>query len=92
MLGFWDFSPLYFLLRFSSFCGVLREVRWILLVVDGRTEQILGNELPALAREVARVETVCAYAGENYPSICIFMQGFCALGSCLFVWNSISRN
>lgn len=48
-------------------------MRWILLVVDGRTEQILGNELPALAREVARVETVRAYAGENYPSIYIFM-------------------
>lgn len=32
--------------------------------VDGRREQILANELPALAREVARVETVRAYAGE----------------------------
>ncbi|KAG0471078.1 hypothetical protein HPP92_015624 [Vanilla planifolia] len=29
---------------------------------SGRTEQILGEELPALAREVARVETVRAYA------------------------------
>lgn len=29
-----------------------------------KSEQILGEELPALAREVARVETVRAYAGE----------------------------
>lgn len=30
----------------------------------GRSEQILVEELPALAREVARVETVRVYAGE----------------------------
>lgn len=30
----------------------------------GRTEQILGEELPALAKEVARVEAVRIYAGE----------------------------
>ncbi|KAF4375901.1 hypothetical protein F8388_004991 [Cannabis sativa] len=30
----------------------------------GRTEKILGEELPALAKEVARVETVRLYAGE----------------------------
>lgn len=32
--------------------------------LDGRSEQIVAEELPALAREVARVETVRAYAGE----------------------------
>lgn len=30
----------------------------------GRTKQILGEELPALAKEVARVEAVRIYAGE----------------------------
>ncbi|KAF5734701.1 hypothetical protein HS088_TW15G00193 [Tripterygium wilfordii] len=30
--------------------------------INGRKEQILGQELPALAKEVARVETVRAYA------------------------------
>ncbi|KAK9116787.1 hypothetical protein Sjap_015734 [Stephania japonica] len=34
----------------------------------GREKQILGEELPALAKEVARVETVRAYAA--YKSIC----------------------
>lgn len=32
--------------------------------VLGRSEQILGEELPALAKEVARVEAVRVYAGE----------------------------
>lgn len=29
-----------------------------------RSEQILGEELPSLAKEVARVETVRMYAGK----------------------------
>lgn len=37
------------------------------MCVDGegkeRAEQILGEELPALAKEVARVESVRTYAG-----------------------------
>lgn len=32
---------------------------------NGRPEQILGQELPALAKEVAKVETVRMYAGEK---------------------------
>lgn len=36
----------------------------------GRTEQILGEELPALAKEVARVEMVRAYAGQCF---CCFL-------------------
>lgn len=31
---------------------------------SGRREQMLADELPALAKEVARVETVRSYAGE----------------------------
>lgn len=34
------------------------------LCVDGGGRKILGEELPALAKEVARVEMVRAYAGE----------------------------
>jgi hypothetical protein len=36
---------------------------------NGRAEQILGEELPALAKEVAKVETVRIYAGEFFSFI-----------------------
>ncbi|ONK57662.1 uncharacterized protein A4U43_C09F2790 [Asparagus officinalis] len=47
--------------RLSDSVALLRP-----LGSDGfeRSEQILGDELPALAKEVTRVETVRAYAGE----------------------------
>ncbi|ONK72705.1 uncharacterized protein A4U43_C04F22270 [Asparagus officinalis] len=47
--------------RLSDSVALLRP-----LGSDGfeRSEQILGEELPALAKEVARVDTVRAYAGE----------------------------
>lgn len=32
-------------------------------VDGGRSDKVLGEELPALAKEVARVETVRMYAG-----------------------------
>lgn len=38
---------------------------------SGRREQMLADELPALAKEVARVETVRSYAGElTYFLVC----------------------
>lgn len=35
-------------------------------VDGGRADKVLGEELPALAKEVARVETVRMYAGQLY--------------------------
>lgn len=40
-----------------------------------RSERILLEELPALAKEVARVETVRAYAG-NVPTYLDLCSGF----------------
>lgn len=37
-----------------------------MLYVDGGSERLLGEELPALAKEVARVEAVRTYAGEYF--------------------------
>ena len=44
-----------------------------LLYVDGGSGRLLGEELPALAKEVARVEAVRTYAGEY---VCIFIHPF----------------
>lgn len=49
---FWGFFGLIFVAGFGDVDGL------------GRSEQILAEELPALAKEVARVETVRAYAGK----------------------------
>ena len=52
---------------------------------EERREQILGEELPALAKEVARVETVRFYAGEfSRKQIALSLLGerYCGM-SCL---------
>uniref|UniRef100_A0A2P2JQT1 RINT1-like protein MAG2 n=1 Tax=Rhizophora mucronata TaxID=61149 RepID=A0A2P2JQT1_RHIMU len=43
---------------------------------EGRKEQILGEELPVLAKEVAMVETVRAYAGKGFFFLLFFHLHF----------------
>ena len=54
---------------FGEICEILLIILMLNLHIDGggegngKAEKILGEELPALAKEVARVETVRIYAG-----------------------------